>query len=347
MFWLIGGELLPAALLSLTGWSFWQFGVQQFQHSDWHGFRFYDLIFPLFIFISGVTLGLQGKSLTNHAWSQRWPHYRRALTRLTLLIVLGTIYNHGWGTGIPAEPEQIRYASVLARIGIAWFATALLLWHLTPKRQLASLLLITGLLLLIYSLVQLAWPLAAADSINAVIDQMLLPGRRHRDAPFDPEGLYSQFGAVANCLLAAVVGCYWRLQDNRRRRHVIALAAIGMIGLSLLLHPLYPINKPLWTGSFVLMSTGLSMLLLLAFDGLSTARAPRLSLPLHWLGNNAILAYLGTSLIAWSYSIRSVFGGWLAALPATAQPLLHTLLLLTLQLLVLRWLYQRQWFMRI
>ena len=345
MFWLIGGELLPAALFAWTGWPVWQVLAQQFEHSAWHGFTFYDLIFPLFIFISGVSLGLQGHSLKGLPMAARKPQHARALRRLLLLMLLGVVYNHGWGTGMPADPSAVRYASVLGRIGIAWFVAAMLLWHFRT----GTVVVLTAVVLVVYSVVQLQWPLTEAGSLNALLDQAWLPGVTYRNAPFDPEGLYSQIGAIANCLIGAFVGVIWRAQLAAPRRRLLVLAGMGcaLVLVACLLHPVYPVNKSLWTGTFSLLTSGISMLLLLAFDLLIGQRPAHLSKPLYWLGQNAILIYLGTSLVMWDFSVKSLFGGWIAASPANLQPLLHVLALLMLQLLFLRWLYQRKLFLRL
>lgn len=345
MFWLIGGELLPAALFAWTGWSVWHTLAQQFEHSAWHGFTFYDLIFPLFIFISGVSLGLQGHSLSGLTLVARRPQYARALRRLALLMILGVVYNHGWGTGMPADPGAVRYASVLGRIGIAWFVAAMLLWHLRTR----TVVVLTAVVLVVYSVVQLQWPLTEVGSINALLDQAWLPGITYRHAPFDPEGLYSQIGAIANCLFGAFTGIVWRTQAAAPRRRLLVLAGMGsaLVLAGCALHPFYPLNKSLWTGSFTLLTSGISVLLLLAFDLLLGQRPARLSLPLYWLGQNAILIYLGTSLVMWEFSVKSLFGGWIAASPASMHLLLQALGLLLLQLLALRWLYQRKLFLKL
>ncbi len=345
MFWLIGGELLPAALFTWTGWSVWKLVAQQFEHSPWHGFTFYDLIFPLFIFISGVSLGLQGHSLSGLPLAARRPQYARALRRLFLLVLLGVVYNHGWGTGMPADPAAVRYASVLGRIGIAWFVAAMLLWHLRTY----TVVVLTAVVLVVYSAVQLQWPLTEAGSLNAMLDQSWLPGITYRNAPFDPEGLYSQVGAIGNCLMGAFVGVIWRTEAGAPRRRLLKLLGMGggLVLVACLLHPFYPMNKSLWTGSFTLLTSGISVLLLVVFDLLLGQRPARLSQPLYWIGQNAILVYLGTSLVMWTYSVKSLFGGWIGASPANVQPLLLALGLLLLQLMALRWLYQRKLFLRL
>lgn len=234
------------------------------------------------------------------------------MRRLFLLLVLGVVYNHGWGTGLPAEPGAVRYASVLGRIGIAWFVAAMLLWHLRTQ----TVVVLTAAVLSGYSALQMVWPLTEAGSLNAMLDQAWLPGITYRNAPFDPEGLYSQVGAISNCLMGAFVGVIWRTEAGAPRRRLLKLLGMG--------------------GGLVLLAC-----LLLG------QRPARLSMPLYWIGQNAILIYLGTSLVMWGYSVKSLFGGWIMASPPGAQPLLQALALLLLQLLALRWLYQRKLFLRL
>lgn len=193
------------------------------------------------------------------------------------------------------------------------------------------------------------WPLTEAGSLNAMLDQAWLPGITYRNAPFDPEGLFSQVGAIGNCLMGAFVGVIWRTQSGAPRRRLLKLLGMGggLVLLACLLHPFYPWNKSLWTGSFTVLTSGISVLLLLVFDVLLGQRPARLSMPLYWIGQNAILIYLGTSLLLWSYSVKSLFGGWILATPLDTQPLLQALGLLLLQLLALRWLYQLKLFLRL
>ncbi|MGL6012924.1 MAG: transmembrane glucosamine N-acetyltransferase NagX, partial [Shewanella oncorhynchi] len=210
MFWILGGEALFGGLLILTGWAGWQWGDEQMHHSQWHGFQFYDLIFPLFIFLSGVALGLSPKRLDKLPLSVRLPVYRLGIKRLFLLLLLGILYNHGWGAGAPADPEKIRYASVLGRIAFAWFFAALLVWHTSLRTQMIVAL---GILLG-YGAMQLWLPfpggqagvLSQTESINAYVDSILLPGISYQGRPPDPEGLLSTIPAIVNALAGVFVG---------------------------------------------------------------------------------------------------------------------------------------------
>jgi len=341
MFWIIGGEALFLPLFALTGWSLFHFGHGQMQHTPWHGFSFYDLIFPLFIFLSGVTLGLANKSLRGRPASERAPVYRKAVKRLLLLIILGVLYNHGWGTGIPADPGEIRYASVLARIGFAWFAAAMIVWHCGIRAQYA----ITAGILTGYWLLQVSvGSLTPAGSVNAWVDQHLLPGITYQHRPYDPEGLLSSIPAVVNALGGVFAGRWLARHSGNHKRILQGLFAGATICLltGFLWHWVYPVNKELWTSSFVLITVGCCLLLLGIFYLLVDVW--------HWrvftyffsvIGCNAILVYLGTSLVNWGYSSSSLFGGIADALPEAGGVLLIACGVILLQWLVLRFLYRR------
>lgn len=344
MFWIIGGEALFLPLFMLTGWSVFQFGHGQMQHTQWHGFSFYDLIFPLFIFLSGVTLGLANKSLRGLTTHQRMPVYRKAGKRLLLLILLGILYNHGWGTGIPADLGDIRYASVLARIGFAWFFAAMIVWHFGLRAQYAF----AAGILLGYWLLQVSMgTLTPASSLNAWVDQNFLPGITYQNRTFDPEGIASTLPAIANALLGVFAGRWLALHSGNHPAIVkgLLIGSATCLLLGFLWHWVYPVNKALWTSSFVLITGGCSLLLLGIFYLLVDVwQWKRLTYFFSVIGCNAILVYLGTSLVNWQYSSNSVFGGIAAVLPNSAGILLIACGVILLQWLVLRFLYKRSIF---
>lgn len=344
MFWIIGGEALFLPLFLLTGWSIFQMGQAQMQHSAWHGFTAYDLIFPLFIFLSGVTLGLANKSLRGLPLAERKPIYHRAIQRLLLLILLGVVYNHGWGSGIPADPSEIRYASVLARIGFAWFFAAMIVWHCTLRTQYA----IAAAILLGYWLLQaLLGDFTPTGSLNARVDQCCLPGITYQNRAYDPEGVLSTLPAIVNALAGVFAGRWLARQGGAAKRILggLTLAGAACLLLGFAWHWIYPVNKELWTGSFVMITVGCSLLLLALFYLLVDMWNWRaFTIFFSVIGMNAILVYLGTSLVNWNYSAMSVFGGLAAALPEAGGVLLIACGVILLQWLVLRWLYKRKIF---
>lgn len=355
MFWILGGEALFGGLLILTGWAGWQWGDEQMHHSQWHGFHFYDLIFPLFIFLSGVALGLSPKRLDKLPMKDRLPVYRHGIKRLFLLLLLGILYNHGWGTGAPADPEKIRYASVLGRIAFAWFFAALLVWHTSLRTQVIVAL---GILLG-YGAMQLWLPfpsgqagvLSPTQSINAYVDSILLPGVSYQGRTPDPEGLLSTIPAVVNALAGVFVG-YFIVKSHPQGEWVkvglLATAGGAWLALGWLLDGVIPVNKELWTSSFVLVTSGWSMILLALFYALvDVLKWQKAAFFFVVIGTNAIIIYLASSLVDWKYIAQSVFGGLVAALPQSAQALAAVISLLAVQWLVLYWMYRRKIFFRI
>jgi len=130
MFWIAGGEYLMVTLAAFTGWPFFQWAAEQMEHVEWEGFRFYDMIFPLFLFIAGVSMPFSILKRKQRGEDMR-KIYRHLLTRLFLLILLGLIYN---GL-LRLDFENQRYSSVLARIGIGWFFAAVIVLNTSIRGQ--------------------------------------------------------------------------------------------------------------------------------------------------------------------------------------------------------------------
>ncbi|PKG57048.1 DUF5009 domain-containing protein [Shewanella sp. GutDb-MelDb] len=355
MFWILGGEAIFAALVLLTGWSGFKWLDTQMHHSPWHGFTFYDLIFPLFIFLSGVALGLSPKRLDKLPMRERMPLYQHGIKRLALLLLLGMVYNHGWGTGFPMALGDIRYASVLGRIAFAWFFCALLVWHTSLRTQ----VIFTVAILVGYSLLQLfpfltldnSGAFTATGSINAAIDSLLLPGVIYQDAAVDPEGILSTIPAVVNGLFGVFVGHFIvksHVKGEGFKVAVMTTLGLALLGIGWLISPIIPVNKTLWTSSFVLVTSGWSLLLLALFYGvIDVMRLSRWAFPFIVIGCNAIVIYLATSIVNWQYTADSLFGGVIKWFPVSAQSLIAVIALLLVQWLVLYWMYKRSIFIKV
>ena len=286
---------------------------------------------------------------------QRTPLYKHAVKRLLLLLLLGVIYNHGWGTGAPMALGDIRYASVLGRIAFAWFFCALLVWHTSLRTQV-----ITSVTILVaYAILQL-FPLVTLDgtgsftatgSINAAIDSMLLPGVTYQNAAVDPEGILSTIPAVVNGLLGVFVGHFivkTHPKGEWYKLAVMCLLGLGLLALGWLISPIIPVNKTLWTSSFVLVTSGWSLLLLTLFYGvIDVMKLIRWAFPFIVIGCNAIVIYLATSIVNWKYTAESLFGGVINWFPVPAQSLMAVIGLLLVQWLVLYWMYKRSIFIKV
>lgn len=354
MFWILGGEKLFAAFFIITGWSLFHIGAEQMQHSAWHGFTAYDLIFPLFIFLSGVSLGIAAKPLSSYPPGQAKAILLQGVKRLVLLIIFGVLYNHGWGTGMPASPEDIRYASVLGRIGISWFIAALLVWYVSERTQwivAVAILVIYWLLLSFVSIGELGGGnFTAEGALNVWFDKTFLPGTTYRNLPLDPEGILSNVNSVVNALIGVFIGRY--MIKHQANAQYLLIRLVILAGVLLLLGyvwgQFFPINKTLWTSSFVLVTTGYSVLLLALFYALvDVIGLTRWAKFFAVIGTNSIIVYLGSSLINWQYTSKSLFGGLIKIAPAGWQDIILFGGMLLLQWLVLYWLYCRKIFIKV
>lgn len=355
MMWILGGQSIFAALFVLTGWTGWKAFEAQTLHSPWHGFTAYDLIFPLFIFLSGVAMGLSPKRIDHLAITERMSYYNKATKRFLLLCLFGVIYNHGWGEGIPADLGEVRYASVLGRIAFAWLICVLLVWHLSLKQVAMAgvAILLSYWILLCYIPVPggVAGDLSPAGSWNAWVDSHLLPGISYQNRPVDPEGILSSFPAVVNAIAGVFAGQFIaQAQTRGELKTAGGLVLLGSVVLVLgwMWDIVFPVNKELWTSSFVLVTVGWSAILLGIFYLLvDVLPGQKLSYPFVIIGANSIIIYLASSVVKWEFIRDSFFGGLISALPNQWQALMLVLSLLFVQLAVLHWLYKRKLFISV
>jgi predicted acyltransferase len=265
MFWIIGGSAVVAGWAELTGWPWLHWVANQCEHVEWHGFKFWDLIFPLFLFIAGVAMPF---SLTRRVerGDGKLALHLHVVRRGLVLVLLGVVYN---GL-LRFDFEHLRYASVLGRIGLGYLFCGLIVLNTKPRGQvLWAVAILVGYWL---ALTRIPVPgfgagvLEPGATLPDFIDRTFLPGRLHREVR-DPEGLLSTVPAVATALIGALAGHWLRRPGNPAGRRVGLLFAAGLACLALggLWHRSFPINKNLWTSSFVLWTAGWSLQLLALF----------------------------------------------------------------------------------
>lgn len=276
---------------------------RQFHHPEWNGFTLYDLIFPLFLFLAGASMPISMEKRLA-AGATRAALTRHALRRGAVLVLFGAIYNGLLGLDF----ERVRYASVLGRIGLAWMVAALLWIHL-PRRAVAvagvALAAGHGLALLLVTAPGLGLEgpsLAPGETIGGWIDRQLVPGQLYKGVR-DPEGLFGVLPATATALLGALAGTWLSDPGRAPGRRIGGLVAMGSqcLVLGWLFDALgLPINKNLWTASFVLWAGGWSFLLLAVFHWIfDVVRMDRLAMVFTVIGANAILAYMMNAFISW------------------------------------------------
>ncbi|WP_349740438.1 acyltransferase family protein [Roseateles cavernae] len=293
--------LCVAAMLLVNNPGDWGHVYAPLQHAAWHGCTPTDLIFPFFLFIVGVSLSLAlGPKV--EAGAALAPLRRAVLIRALRILLLGLAL-HALAWWLMDKP-YFRLMGVLQRIAICFALTGLAALVLRPRQQwglLLALLLGWGLLLLS------SGGLDKAGNIAARVDSLLLGPLAYEwreGLAHEPEGLLSTLGALATTMLGLRVGAWLR------ERHMKALLAAGLFCLAAgwLWSQWQPMNKQLWTPSFVLWSGGIATLTLLLAQRLIDQRGwPALG---RSFGVNAITAYAG----AWVMSVVLAALGWQAAI---------------------------------
>lgn len=357
MFWIISGEGLIHGTAMATGWSFMETISAQLHHSTWNGFTFYDLIFPLFIFVAGVSMPFSfGKKLEQpDAFHRREKRrlYKSLLKRTVLLILLGMIVNKSQRF---LGYDQFRFASVLARIALSCFFAAIIFLNCSLRGQ---ILWFVGILLGYWAaLIFIPVPgfgagvLTPEGNLASYIDRRFLPGQVLRKV-YDPEGILSTIPAIGSALLGIFTGQFLRnyfLQMAKLKKGLMLLIA-GVISLSvgLLWNSVFPINKNMWTSSYVLFAGGWSFLLLGIFYLIIDVWNLRVwSTPLVWIGTNSILIYLlSHGVIDFQYTSEFLFGGLINLAPEPWHYFWLFAGILLMQMIFLRFLYKKRLFWKI
>lgn len=285
-------------------------------HSPWSGFTPTDLVFPTFLFIMGISMVLSFRSRTQRGVTMT-QHLLSIGRRFLLLFLLGLIVN-----GFPFfHLETLRIYGVLQRIAVCYLFAALLLLisdRVAPRVALCIALLVGYWVLLRFVAVPgfgvptHSIPLLDPDrNLVALIDRHIFPGRLF-EGTRDPEGLLSDLPAFASTLLGLLAGSWLRVAGTNRRR-VLGFANAGVVLLcaGMLWSRSFPVNKKLWTSSYVLVAGGYSLLLLAACVYLIEQREwkGRWTVPFLVFGSNAITAYVFSELLSTT----------VATTPATAQ----------------------------
>lgn len=348
MFFIAGGEGIVLALAALFPASpFMQSLATQMEHVEWNGFHMMDLVFPLFLFIAGATFPLSMAAQRSRGKSKgdiSLRIVRRALT----LVALGLVYN---GLLHCTDLATFRYASVLARIGLAWMLAALMWVWCSRRTTLAAV----PAILLGYWALLVAFPVEGMDpysmegSLVGRIDRALLPGRLYLGV-HDPEGILGILPATATALLGAEAGRW--LTDTRRSgaRRALTLAAAGVaaIAVAWAWDVVMPINKNLWTSSFVMVTAGWSAVLLAVFFYvIDVAGWRRWAFVPAVIGMNSITIYIGQELISFHHTARALFTLPISLTPEALHPLLGSVAYVVTVWVFLYILYRNKIFLKV
>lgn len=320
MFWLMGFDGAMVALDDMTDGkgpvlsAIGDFLGDQFTHVPWEGLRFYDFIFPLFVFVTGLSIVLSLPALVER--EGRASAHLRIFRRSLLLFVMGVV---AYG-GISHHWADVRLLGVLQRIALCYFFTSLIFLNF----NLRSLIATTVALLAGYWALMTFVPVPGigvssyAPDANLAnwIDHNYLPGRLW-DVTRDPEGMLSTLPAIATCLFGVFAGLLMRDTRTSPGQKTLWLIVSGVILLAAgyLWALQFPIIKAIWTSSFVLVTAGYSLILLAAMHQIVDVWGFRKWATVFlWIGANAITLYFLNDLLNYEAVAARFAGGDFAAL---------------------------------
>jgi predicted acyltransferase len=319
IFWILGGDGLAWSLQEMTaGKDSFSSNVgrmiaRQFAHVAWEGFRFYDFLFPMFVFITGVAITLSLPRLVEREGKAK--AHLRVLRRALLLYVLGVIFYGGVSKMWP----DIRLLGVLQRIGICYlFASLLFLNFRLRGMVIAFVALLVGYWALM-TFVPVpgigAGSFAKDANLANWIDLHYLPGRRW-DGNWDPEGLLSTLPAIGTCLIGVFAGMLLTNPRIEPQRKSLWLMGVGIVTVlaGYLWGLQFPVIKSIWTSSFVLVTGGYGLLLLGAMHQLIDVWGYKAWATIFvWIGANAITLYILNNVTSFEQFASRLVGGDIAA----------------------------------
>lgn len=347
----------------------WEHVHAPLRHAEWHGFTPADLVFPAFLFIVGAAIPFTLASYGDRR-AGRGELYLRILRRVLLLFALGLVLNLAtpllqWAMqGKAVDWDTLRIMGVLQRIALAYLLAMILILALGWRGRIAAVLVI-----LLGYWAALEWvpvpvfgpgDLRPDTSLVTLIDKLILTRPHMYKGRFDPEGLLSTLPAVATVLTGYLAGAWVKRTPVASRVTVrLAAAGIGLVLLGWAWGMAFPINKALWTSSYVVYAAGWSLLILAAcYELVEVRRLRRIGWPLQVMGVNAITLFFASGIVArllltlqtveghsyyrWLYD--TLFVPWAGPLGGSLAFAVATVVAWWAALYIL---YRRGWFLRL
>ncbi|MFL0646617.1 acyltransferase family protein [Cylindrospermopsis raciborskii UAM/DH-BiRr] len=341
-------------------------------HAPWNGCTPTDLVFPFFLFIVGVAMSF---SLSKYSLESKLDNlvYFNLCRRAVILFTLGLLINGFWNQGVGSfDLQSLRVMGVLQRIGLAYLFASLIVLKLPEKTQWA----LAGILLIFYWLTMMYIPvpdygagmLTQEGNFGAFIDRLII-AKPHLYAGDgfnfrgDPEGLFSTIPAIVNVLFGYFAGQWIRKSTiNSHTSMDLVLWGLCSLVVGMIWDGLFPINKKLWTSSYVLFSTGWGLVFLAAcYDLIEVRKIKRWSKGFEIIGLNAIALFVASvflikvtvklkigegdnaiSVYNWIY--RNLFASWVGN---TNGSFLFALATLSLWYGLAFFMYRQRWFIKV
>lgn len=348
MLMIAGGGQFIALLGGKTGIPFIDDVAAQFEHPAWHGFTFYDFIFPLFLFLAGTSLsfsvtGAVAKGIPSQVIMNK------VFKRMLILIALGILDKNA-----PMDifdPAHIRYGSVLGRIGLATFISAVLYLRFGTQQR----MIIAGSILVAYYLTLLVVPvpgfgsgdLSFEGNLVGWIDRNFMPGIL-KQGTYDELALLTQFPALCLTLFGTVAGDILLGKYMSPKLRSLFLLGLAAIAVGLLWNVVFPINKHLWSSSFIMLTSGMSFVMLGLFYWIIDVKGyQRWAFFFRVIGLNSLVIYLAVRFVDFNESSRLLFAGIYKHAPEPWHEVYNALGGFVLVWLFLYFLYRHKIFVKV
>lgn len=321
----------------------------QMDHVRWHGLHMYDLVFPTFLFIAGLSWPFSYESKVSKGLSAK-QIYLNIAKRVVVLFLLGLVYNRlllNWNL------LELRYYHVLFRIGFCWAVACILYMNVGRRKReiIAIALLVAYYLILRFVPVPGAEdpdPFSYKGNLVGYIDRCIRYNEHYHEF-FDPEGLLSNIPAIVTAMLGVFTGelIHDTKVSEKGKVFRMILSAVGLIGLGLVWSIWFPINKALWTSSFVLVAGGIALALFCLFYFIIDVRGhKKWAFPFKVVGMNSITIYIAMEIIPFNIITNNIFGGVYALCPDQWQPLIYSVGYTLICWLLLYFLYKKNVFLK-
>ncbi|MFA6243884.1 MAG: DUF5009 domain-containing protein [Candidatus Hydrogenedentales bacterium] len=346
MFWIVGGRELVLAFVALFATPLPAAFSGQFDHTEWIGFTFWDIIMPLFLFITGASMPFSfSKRIERH--DSKFRIYGKIVRRTLILFVLGIVAQ---GNLLEFDLDRLHlYCNTLQSIAIGYFVAAILLLNVSIVWQLAM----TALCLVGFWILMMFVPVPGIGSgvlepganLALYIDTLIL-GRFRDGTPYT--WILSSMTFAASVLLGVMAGHILRSKKPQGTRLFwLTGAGVGCLALGWVWGLQFPIIKHIWTSSMTLWAAGWSFLMLAAmYAVIDVLGFRKWAFPFAVIGMNAIAVYMATHLI----NFGDIAGGlvWgLADHAGVAGDFVKTAATFALIWLILLYMYRKKTFIRV
>ena len=341
MFWISGGTDLFIAIFAIVSPPIAAVLNVQFNHAVWSGFHFYDLIFSLFVFIAGLSIPFSVTKRLERGDNRR-DLYIHIILRGFLLFGLGLVYN---GFYIGFQYSTARFGGVLQRIGISSTIAGLLVMNSKPRTQILTAIAILLGYWAIMALIPVpgfgAGVFTPQGNLAGYVDRLLLPNPNAWCCYFygDSEGILSTIPAVATCLLGVSAGHLLRSTEKGDTAKITLLVEAGVLCVCIALawNFVFPINKYMWTSSFVMLTGGISFLLVALFFWIVDVKGfQKWGYIFQIIGRNSIFIYMFKDVMDLTFLGRNT--------PTTLVTLFLVVASLALRWAFLYWFDRKKWY---